>query len=106
MPLGNAAAARVRLIVSCKECQHQVEPIPAEIAARYGARNGRRYLGPSGSSVPAPGQPAERIIDELDQAPLMLGFSHLRTETMIVGGPPTRVRLNRSFGVFVTEPSG
>jgi hypothetical protein len=26
MTLGNAAAARVRLIVWCKECQHQVEP--------------------------------------------------------------------------------
>jgi hypothetical protein len=28
---------RVRLIVWCKECQHQVEPDPAEIAARHGA---------------------------------------------------------------------
>jgi hypothetical protein len=34
MTLGNAAAARVRLIVWCKRCQHQVEPDPAEIAAR------------------------------------------------------------------------
>ena len=37
MTLGNAAAARVRLIVWCKGCQHQVEPDPAEMAARYGA---------------------------------------------------------------------
>jgi hypothetical protein len=37
MTLGNAAAARVRLIVWCRECQHQVEPDPAEMAARYGA---------------------------------------------------------------------
>jgi hypothetical protein len=37
MTLGGAAAARVRLIVWCKECQHQVEPDPAEMAARYGA---------------------------------------------------------------------
>jgi len=37
MTLGNAAVARVRLIVWCKECQHQVEPNLAEIAARYGA---------------------------------------------------------------------
>jgi hypothetical protein len=37
MTLGNAAAARVRLIVWCKECQHQVEPDPADMAARYGA---------------------------------------------------------------------
>jgi hypothetical protein len=31
MTLGNAAAARVRLIVWCRECQHQVEPDPAEM---------------------------------------------------------------------------
>ena len=37
MTLGNAAAARVRPIVWCKECQHQVEPDTAEMAARYGA---------------------------------------------------------------------
>ena len=37
MTLGNAAAAQVRLIVWCKECQYQVEPDPAEMAARYGA---------------------------------------------------------------------
>jgi hypothetical protein len=34
MTLGNAAAARVRLIVWCKECRQQVEPDPAEMAAR------------------------------------------------------------------------
>jgi hypothetical protein len=37
MTLGNAAAARVRLIVWRKDCQHQVEPDPAEQARRYGA---------------------------------------------------------------------
>jgi hypothetical protein len=37
MTLGNAAAARVRLIVWCKACRHQVEPDPAEMPARYGA---------------------------------------------------------------------
>jgi hypothetical protein len=37
MTLGVAAAAGVRLIVWCKECQHQVEPDPAEMAAWYGA---------------------------------------------------------------------
>jgi hypothetical protein len=36
MTLGNAAAARVRLIVWCKACQHRVEPDPVEMAARYG----------------------------------------------------------------------
>jgi len=39
MTLGNAAAARVRLIVWCKDCQHQVEPDPSEMAARYGVEN-------------------------------------------------------------------
>jgi predicted metal-binding protein len=29
MTLGNAAAARVRLIVWCEACQHRVEPDPA-----------------------------------------------------------------------------
>jgi Zn finger protein HypA/HybF involved in hydrogenase expression len=37
MTLGNAAAARVRLIVWCKDCNNQAEPDPAEMAARYGA---------------------------------------------------------------------
>jgi hypothetical protein len=37
MTLGNAAAARVRLIVWCRDCGHQVEPDPAEQAERYGA---------------------------------------------------------------------
>jgi hypothetical protein len=36
MTLGSAAAAGVRLIIWCKACQHQVEPDPAETAARYG----------------------------------------------------------------------
>ena len=35
--LGAAAAAQVCLIIWCKACQHQVEPGPAEMAARYGA---------------------------------------------------------------------
>ena len=37
MTLGNAAAARVRLIVWCKACGQQVEPDPAHMARRYGA---------------------------------------------------------------------
>jgi hypothetical protein len=37
MTLGGAAAARVRLIVWCKDCSHQVEPDPGEMAERYGA---------------------------------------------------------------------
>jgi hypothetical protein len=36
MTLGNAATARARLIVWCKECRHQVEPDPAAMAERYG----------------------------------------------------------------------
>jgi Zn finger protein HypA/HybF involved in hydrogenase expression len=35
--LGNAATAKVRLIMWCRDCQHRVEPDPAEHAARYGA---------------------------------------------------------------------
>ena len=35
--LGTAATAGVRLIVWCKECRHQVEPDPTEMATRYGA---------------------------------------------------------------------
>ena len=35
MTLGNAAAAHVRLIVWCKECQHQVEPDPADMVAEF-----------------------------------------------------------------------
>jgi hypothetical protein len=34
--LGNAAAARVRLIVWCRDCGRQVEPAPGELAERYG----------------------------------------------------------------------
>jgi hypothetical protein len=37
MTPGGAAAAQLRFIVWCEDCQHQVEPDPAEIAARYGA---------------------------------------------------------------------
>jgi hypothetical protein len=37
MTLGNAAKAGVRIIVWCKDCQHQVGPDPAEQAGRYGA---------------------------------------------------------------------
>jgi hypothetical protein len=36
MTLGGAAAAGVRLIVWCRECGHQIEPDPAELARRYG----------------------------------------------------------------------
>jgi len=36
MTLGSAAAAHVRFIVWCRECRHQVEPDPAEMARRYG----------------------------------------------------------------------
>ena len=36
MTLGNAAAARVGLIVWCKACGHRAEPDPAEMAQRYG----------------------------------------------------------------------
>ena len=36
MTLGNAATAKVRLILWCKACRHQVEPDPAELARTCG----------------------------------------------------------------------
>jgi hypothetical protein len=36
MTLGSAAAARMRLIVWCKVCGHQVEPDAPEMAERHG----------------------------------------------------------------------
>ena len=38
MTLGNAAAAHVRLVRWCLDCQHQAEPNPAEMAQRYCAK--------------------------------------------------------------------
>jgi hypothetical protein len=43
MTLGNPAAARVRLIVWCKACNHQVEPDPADMVRRYGAETSVLY---------------------------------------------------------------
>jgi Zn finger protein HypA/HybF involved in hydrogenase expression len=37
MTLGNTASAKVRFIVWCRDCHHQVEPDTAELAARHGA---------------------------------------------------------------------
>jgi hypothetical protein len=36
MTLGNAAKAELRLIVWCRGCGHQVEPVPAQLAEQYG----------------------------------------------------------------------
>ena len=53
MTLGNAAIAKVRLIVWCKMCRHQVEPDPAEMAACSIRRGYVRFsIGGSGLSVP------------------------------------------------------
>lgn len=35
--LGSTTAAKVRIIVWCRECRHQVEPDPGKLAERYGA---------------------------------------------------------------------
>jgi len=35
--LGGTAAAGARIIVWCRDCRHQAEPDPAELARRYGA---------------------------------------------------------------------
>jgi hypothetical protein len=40
MTLGNAASACVRLIVRCRDCGHQVETEPAEMARQYGPEIG------------------------------------------------------------------
>ena len=37
MTLRSAAAAHLTFIASCKDCRHQVEPDPAEMAERDGA---------------------------------------------------------------------
>jgi hypothetical protein len=67
MTLGNAAAARVRLIVWGKGCQHQVEPDPAEMAARYGAEMPVLRLARAVGVLPLR-QPAGRYGGERDQA--------------------------------------
>jgi hypothetical protein len=36
MTLGNAAAAKVRLIVWCNDCSHRAEIDPAELAIKLG----------------------------------------------------------------------
>ena len=52
MTLGNATAARVRLIVWCRCCrQIRFEPDPAEMAGRCGAET---HAGASGRSAPDP----------------------------------------------------
>jgi len=35
--LGSTAADGLTLVVWCKDCRHQLEPDPAEVAERYGA---------------------------------------------------------------------
>ena len=55
MTLGNAASARVRLIVWSLDCRHQPEPDPADMAEGYGAetsvpdRHSRLVCGNCGS---------------------------------------------------------
>jgi len=34
--LGSTATAQARLVVWCRDCQHKLDPDPAEHAARYG----------------------------------------------------------------------
>jgi len=57
MTLGNAATNHVRIIIWCRACQHQVEPDPAVMAARYGAPTRRCSISVSGWC--APGAAAE-----------------------------------------------
>jgi hypothetical protein len=52
---GNAAAARVWLIASCKERGHRVEPDAAEMAERYGANTAvPKWREPDSSALRAP----------------------------------------------------
>jgi hypothetical protein len=67
MTLGNAAAARVRLIVRRKDCRHQVEPDPAEMAARYGAPKRPDRLARAADLLPLR-QPPDRHGGERDKA--------------------------------------
>ena len=50
--LGSTAAAGAWLIVWCKTCDHQVEPDPAEMAARFGA--GTIWCQPAESAMMNP----------------------------------------------------
>ena len=59
MTLGNAAAVRVRLIVWCKECQHQVEPDAAEMSCSVRRRNSPARLARASGLLPLR-QPAGR----------------------------------------------
>jgi len=68
MTLGNAAAAHARLIVWCTACQHQVEPDPAEMAARYG-RNARARLAKAARVFPLR-EPCDRRGGQRDEAAL------------------------------------
>jgi hypothetical protein len=61
-------AALVRLIVWCRDCQHQVEPDPAAQAARYGAADASAPMArPAG--VRLVWEPARRHGSERDRAP-------------------------------------
>jgi hypothetical protein len=69
MTLGSAAAAHVRLIVWCRDCRHQVEPDPAEMAERYGAemtvfRDLRRGLAPPRLGDPDRESPVKALLRE------------------------------------------
>jgi hypothetical protein len=44
MTLGGATAAQLRLIVWCKDCRHQIEPDPADMAPAIRRRNARARL--------------------------------------------------------------
>jgi hypothetical protein len=59
MTVGNGASAKVRLIVWCRDCRHQIEPHPAEIAKRYCAE---MTASDSHSALSAPAATAGRLI--------------------------------------------
>jgi hypothetical protein len=70
MRLGNAAAARVRLIMWCKACGRQVEPGAAQVAERRGPIL-PSSIGASGSLLPVR-QPRRRHRGDRDRAAIAL----------------------------------
>jgi integrase len=76
MTLGGAAAAQLRFIVWCKDCQHQVEPDPGEMAlgagvnikavsSRLGHASAALTLSTYAHLLPGADQDAAQRIDDL-----------------------------------------
>jgi hypothetical protein len=71
MTLGRAATARALLIVWRKACSHQVEPDPAEMAARYGAKTPVGAIGGCARGAAAHRRHGSRATELPSRAPEM-----------------------------------